>query len=146
VDASPLGTTSTCRGCTARIAWCLTIGGRRLPLDPAPSPHGTVVVQRQPDGTIRGRVLTGPELPAQGTAYRPHWQTCPSSEAFRRRQQDTGPRCGACRLPLDEEWSRAGHTRHVGCLPVPRPEVTPVEPPPAPVVHEQATLDLGGAW
>ena len=142
----PRPTTALCKGCPAQVSWVLTVGGRRMPLDVVPTADGTVVVEVQADGTVRARVLTGSELPAQGVAYRPHWQTCPSSESFRRRQVDHGPKCGACRQPLDRWLVDEGYTRHIGCLPSPRP--ADVAPPaePEPVVHEQGELfDLGGA-
>ena len=137
--------TSTCRGCPARIWWVLTVGGKRMPLDPIPTSDGSVVVEVRPDATVRARVLTGSELPAEGPAYRPHWQTCPSSETFRRRQVDHGPKCGLCRLPLDRWLVDEGYTRHVGCLPTPRPPDIAPAVEPVPVVHEQGALfNLGG--
>lgn len=137
-----------CQACTARILWVLTPAGRRMPLDEQPTEDGTGnVVIEHVGGQTRGRVLTGAEMPSQGPAYVPHHRTCPAAAEFRRRHDITVPRCGGCREPLDEWLVEHGYTRHVGCMPVHRPASvrTPPPAPPAPVVHEQAELDLGGA-
>ena len=59
-----------------------------MPLDPDPHPDGNVVLVTLDDGAIRGRVLTGDELPAQQTAYVRHDRTCARSpQAARLREQ-----------------------------------------------------------
>ena len=108
---------STCTGCGKPIRWVLTVGGKRMPLDPDPTPEGTVVRAVLEDGAVRAKVLTGAELPALVTAWRPHWVTCPNSAEFHRRRAVTTPRCRACGQPLDRVWADAGHAYHVLCAP-----------------------------
>lgn len=107
----------TCSGCGAPVRWVLTVGGRRMPLDPDPHPDGNVVRVTIDGGLVRAKVLTGAEMPAQDVAWRAHWTTCPASEGFRRRKTATTPRCVACRRPLDAGWAAAGHRYHVLCAP-----------------------------
>lgn len=146
--AGRLSTYTRCKACSALMLWVVTLGGKRMPLDPKPDPAGTVVVMHLPDGTVRGRVLTGEELPAVVEAHRPHDRTCPATA---RTPEETGPKCSACRSILDEWLVGQGYTRHIGCLSAPV-QRAPARPPVAlePVVepeptHEQAELfDLGG--
>jgi hypothetical protein len=120
------GTPATCTGphCGREIRWVITLGDKRLPLDPDPSPDGNVVLERQPDGSIRARVLTGHELPAQGNAWVPHHRTCPDAADFRRRQAATAPRCRAgCGYPMDPWLAAHGWRYHVLCAPPTRAEI-----------------------
>lgn len=111
----------SCRGCRTRVRYVLTLGGKRIALDPAPHPDGTVVLE--PD--LRARILTGDQLPAQRQAYREH-----------RCGQVARPRlCRACREPIHA----AAGALHPGCEPAPRPEATPE---PAGPTHAQEELPL----
>jgi hypothetical protein len=78
-----------------------------MPLDVDPSPDGNVVLE-QVAGSVRARVLTGDELPAQGDSYVPHHRTCPAAADFRRRKHVTTARCQVCRDPLDPTLARRG--------------------------------------
>lgn len=118
------GTTPTglepCNGptCTARIRWVITLAGARMPLEPQPDPDGNVIAVRLEDGSIRARVLTGAELPAQQTAWMPHWRNCPDSPEYRRRKTRTGPKCKACGGPMDPDLARTERwTTHPSCDP-----------------------------
>lgn len=135
-----LSTYTRCRSCSGLMLWCVTLGGDRWPLEPKPHADGTVVVTHLPDGTVRGRVLTGAELPAQQEAYRRHDRVCPAKP-----RPAEGPKCGGCREVMDEWLVEQGYTRHIGCLPTPSARRAPVEPPAEPEPqHEQGALDLGG--
>lgn len=130
-------TYSTCTGpgCGQLMLWVVTIGGKRMPLDPEPADDGNVHVTRLDDGTIRGRVLTGAELPAEGlTVYRPHHRTCVAAAEFRRRKASSGPQCRAGDGPLSPWLSDRGRWWHVGCEPVTAAELaivlTPMPAPP----------------
>lgn len=146
--AGRLSTYTRCKSCGGLQLWCVTIGGKRIGLDPRPSVIGTVVVTHLDDGTVRGRVLTGEELPAMVEAHRPHDRTCPATA---RTPEESGPKCSACRCVLDEWLVGQGYTRHINCLsaaaqrPAARPQAAlepVVEPEPT---HEQAELfDIGG--
>jgi hypothetical protein len=114
------GRTSACKGdgCGALIRWLFTENGRRMPLDVDPHPDGTVVLV-QVDGKTLARVLTGAQLPAQETAYRPHWATCPASDAMRAKKARAaarGPLCGRCGHPMDTALAeREGWREHPAC-------------------------------
>jgi hypothetical protein len=110
---------ASCSACLAPIRWVLTEGDKRMPIDPTPSPDGNVVPVRRDDGSIRARVLTGDQLPAQRTAWVPHHRTCPHADDFRRRKRAAAVRCGVCREPMDPVLAAHGHTTHPGCAPVP---------------------------
>jgi len=115
-------TTCTGQGCGATIRWVITIAGRRMPINPDPHPDGTIIREVTPEG-IRARVLTGDQLPAQQTAWQPHWVTCPDSPQFRDRKARTTPRCRACSGPLDPWLVAQGRPWHVLCEPPTRAEI-----------------------
>ena len=113
-------TYTTClgAGCRALIFWVTTEGGKQMPLDQEPHPDGNVLLVPQADGTLRGRVLTGRDLPARGPAYRPHHRSCPDADRFRRKRPSEGPKCRAgCGWRLDPWLSDHGHAYHVLCSP-----------------------------
>jgi hypothetical protein len=89
-----------------------------MPLNPDPHPAGTVILTTV-DGHTRARVLTGNELPAQETAWRPHWATCPKApeyKAARQRRHSQGPLCAVCRQPMDPALARLEHwATHPSC-------------------------------
>lgn len=121
-------TRCTGAGCGRLMMWVLTVGGQRMPLDPQPHDDGNVIITRLDDGSIRGRVLTGEELPAEGRiVYRPHHRTCIASAEFRRRKAVTAPRCAACGLPLALSLVDIGHRFHVNCDPGPAGTARPRE-------------------
>jgi hypothetical protein len=106
---------STCTLCHAPIVWRLTVGNRRFRLEPEPAEGGNVVVVTLPDGTVRAKVLTGPEMPAQQEAYRIH--ACARPERVVRR-------CGVCWQPLPAELVAVEDWRcHPCCEPGYRREV-----------------------
>lgn len=111
---STAGRVTACKapGCGQMIRWLFTEARKRIPLDPDPHPDGTVVLVKVGHETL-ARVLTGAQLPAQETAYRAHWATCPGSDAMRAkkaREAARGPLCGGCgsAMPADlaglEHW------------------------------------------
>lgn len=110
-------TRTTCTACGAPLVWVVTVGGRRMPLDPDPHPAGNVVRVAGRTGP-RARVLTGGEMPAQETAWRAHFTTCPNASEFRRRKAAAAPRCTTCGDPMNAELTRrTGWTEHPACPP-----------------------------
>lgn len=97
-----------CPRCGEVVLYVLTVGGHRRALNPDPHPAGTVTIQTLPDGAVRGRMLTGPELPAQTTAYRLHDRTCPRGAESARVRAASAARCLTCRTPLDAVLARLG--------------------------------------
>jgi hypothetical protein len=114
------GRTAACKapGCDELIRWLFSESGKRLPVDPDPHPDGTVVLVVV-EGKTLARVLTGAQLPAQETAYRAHWTTCPGSDAMRAkkaREARRGPLCAACGKPMDANLvADEGSTEHPSC-------------------------------
>lgn len=119
------GRVTACKGegCGAVIRWLFTESGRRMPLDVDPHPDGTVVLVEH-EGKTLARVLTGAQLPAQETAWRPHWATCPASDAMRAKRARTaarGPLCSGCGGPIPADLAEAeGWTHHPCCDPAER--------------------------
>lgn len=112
-------THTQCTGpnCGADIVWTVTDAGKRMPLNPEPSPDGNVILRTDDHGQIRAHVLTGSQLPAQVEAWVPHHRTCVDSADYRRRRRATTARCRVCRDPLDPWLPEHGYDSHIGCLP-----------------------------
>jgi hypothetical protein len=109
-----------CTRCDALIMWVVTHGGHRRAINPNPHPDGVILLETV-GGELRGRVLTGDELPAQQAAHVPHDRTCPRSPEAARRRAAAVPKCRACAGTPDERldavWAAAGHHYHVNCAP-----------------------------
>lgn len=70
-----------CRGCGALIAWRMTTGAARMPLDPDPVADGNIVIE--PDG--RCRLLPRSARPEVGQPlFQSHWVSCPARDRFRK--------------------------------------------------------------
>ena len=81
---------STCKSCGARIIWCVTEQGKRMPVDRQPSNDGTVHVFECPeDGTdmceVLGDILKRELAREQGEfLYKSHFATCPNAKQHRK--------------------------------------------------------------
>lgn len=71
-----------CRSCGAEIVWAQTKQGKKMPVDAAAHPDGTLKVTAERDGTLVVEVRA-----PEGTQprYRPHFSTCPDAESWRQR-------------------------------------------------------------
>lgn len=114
--AGELTPDATCPRCGAGVRWVMTVGGRRIPLDPAPHDAGTYAPRETRDGR-RYESLTGGQLPAQETAYRRHDRTCPKSREAARVAAITTARCRGCGHPLDPVLAAGGDVYHPTCAP-----------------------------
>lgn len=130
---------ATCASCLAPIRWIVTVGDKRMPLDVDPHEDGTVVIVRTREGHVRGRVLTGDQLPAQDTAYRSHFVTCPHAAEHRRRKAIATPKCHGCQGPMDPVLARTD-LYHPTCAPDPTAMRAALDV--ARAVPEQEALDL----
>jgi len=74
----------TCSFCKATIAWCVTVNGKRMPLDATPDEGGNVFV-RLIDGVITGHVRHKNEDRPEGVAYMPHVASCKRKPTPRRK-------------------------------------------------------------
>jgi len=92
----------TCTKCSAPVKYVLTVGGRRVPLEPDPHPAGTHVPVKV-GGQTRSRVLGGGELPAQEPAWRDHRTTCSAGKHASDRAARLRPKCRVCTKPMDPE-------------------------------------------
>lgn len=72
---SPLPT-RPCGLCHRPVAWVLTDGGARMPVDPKPDEAGNVYV-RAVQGRYRAKVSSKAEPRPPGVPFMPHWATCP---------------------------------------------------------------------
>lgn len=69
--------TSTCDRCKRTIVWCVTPEGKKIPLDPDPSPAGKVwcSIER---GVVVGRVASKANPRPPGKPFVAHFITCTS--------------------------------------------------------------------
>lgn len=71
---------SACRSCGAEIIWAITPAGRRMPVDAAPDPTGTLRLAQEPYNVTV--VVAGPS--DEEPRHRPHFATCPQANEWRR--------------------------------------------------------------
>lgn len=67
--------TTSCRHCGVPVAWCLSMNGNPIPIDPTPDPTGNVFVEYE-DGRLVGRVSSKDDPRPRGVAFKPHFATC----------------------------------------------------------------------
>ena len=80
---------ATCKSCGARIMWCITITGKRMPVDARESPRGNLTLEPQPDGELLARYVP----PGEGT-HSSHFATCPNAAEHRNKGQGSLPGLG----------------------------------------------------
>lgn len=77
----------SCASCGARILWCVTPAGRRIPVDADPVPGGNLRLAGQPGGTTQATVA-GAAVDLfdgdDGSRYVSHFATCPHASEHRR--------------------------------------------------------------
>lgn len=69
----------TCRSCARDIVWGMTPAGKRMPLDPDPSPDGNLWID---EGVI---MSTKVDPPDGAPRYLSHFVTCPDAKRWRER-------------------------------------------------------------
>lgn len=73
----------TCRSCRARVAWCRTPAGKRIPLDAAPTADGEFVALRQGRGDYLAEKFQ-PLRHVEEKRYACHFGTCAAVKRARR--------------------------------------------------------------
>lgn len=77
---------STCRSCHAEIVWTFTAAsGKRMPLDPIPTPGGNVIIDAQGCSVV----LSITDTATPGPRFTPHWATCPTADQHRTHAERT---------------------------------------------------------
>ena len=69
---------ATCKSCGARIMWCITSTGKRMPVDARESFRGNLTLEPQPDGELLARYVEA----GTGT-HTSHFATCPNAAEHR---------------------------------------------------------------
>jgi hypothetical protein len=74
-----------CSSCKSPVWWAITTAGKRMPMDPAPTDAGNMIIidRDQPAPIVkalRPREAVAPDVPR----YVSHFATCPNSRAHRR--------------------------------------------------------------
>ena len=85
---------SVCKSCRAIVVWSVTLAGKRMPLDHAPSPDGRffVFVPDDPREPLQCANVSERSERAEEARYtdRPrytsHFATCPNAEEHRRKR------------------------------------------------------------
>lgn len=81
-----------CRSCHAPIRWAVTQKGRRMPLDPEPTPDGNLVLApaveaRRAPTVVALTAHNDPPLDPNTPRYTSHFATCPDAPRHRRRNR-----------------------------------------------------------
>lgn len=78
-----------CKSCGQPIVWCRTDTGKRMPVDPEPSPEGNLVLIAGELPTTRS-VSRGGHQPGE-PLYVSHFKTCPHASAHRKKTSPKKP-------------------------------------------------------
>jgi len=81
---------ATCKSCGARIYWCVTTTGKRMPVNATESASGNLLLELQPGGELLARYVS----PGEGT-HTSHFATCPHAAQHRGHGQGSLPGMGA---------------------------------------------------
>ena len=73
---------SKCRSCGAAISWAKTSSGKRIPIDPEPSPKGNLVLRG--DAEKLAIFATAVNADARELRYTSHFANCPNAASHRR--------------------------------------------------------------
>lgn len=74
-----------CRSCGAPIRWTISAKGRRLPIDPEPSPDGNITLEDR--GQYREPRAVAHTVKAPDVVYYiSHFATCPDAKKWRRKR------------------------------------------------------------
>lgn len=88
LSGPPRGDYGPCSSCRRACRWTVSTKGKRLPLDPAPEPDGTIALA-DVEGETVGVVVSGDlleHLRRRGAKlYRSHFATCPHADRRCRR-------------------------------------------------------------
>ncbi|HKE66002.1 MAG TPA: hypothetical protein VKB59_15305 [Micromonosporaceae bacterium] len=77
----------TCRSCGKPVLWVETANGKRMPVDPEPSPRGNLWLSFDPDRaafTAHTAARGNGDEPASVARYVAHFVTCPQADDWRR--------------------------------------------------------------
>lgn len=98
---APPGKLGTCEYCGRAIRWVVTRKAKRMPLDPAPVTDGTVVIERDLDGSVYARVLRSGEATIL-ERFNAHFASC-----------NTARRCASDSLPraIERTFEKHGASR-----------------------------------
>lgn len=78
-------TLARCRSCSAPIFWCVTVNGKRIPIDREPAEDGNVTIERQKTGDLLATVHAASFPPVGAKRWRSHFSSCPQAAQHRRR-------------------------------------------------------------
>jgi hypothetical protein len=73
-----------CFSCGAEIVWYMTERGRKIPLDPDPTPDGNLILV---EDIVRYLTAEQRKQPVTDRRYISHFATCPSAEQHRKKPQ-----------------------------------------------------------
>jgi hypothetical protein len=73
----------TCKSCGAEIVWAKTIKGRPIPLDPAPSPRGNIVIGEAGIALVYNAPAGIAPRFEDAPRYLSHFATCPDADLHR---------------------------------------------------------------
>ena len=75
-----------CRYCPEQIIFAVTENGKRIPLDPVPSPKGNIMLEFTPDGSPPLATVVADPAKATCALYISHFATCPGAQRARRKR------------------------------------------------------------
>lgn len=75
-----------CRSCKARVEWCITEGGKTMPIDPEPTRYGNLIkTGAYVNGKAEVHTSTNrDELHGNEVRFTSHFATCANADLHRR--------------------------------------------------------------
>lgn len=76
---------ANCKTCQADIVWAKLPSGKRMPVDAAPSPAGSILLgYPTADGSRQASVIPEPDRGGYAELHVSHFSTCPDADGHRR--------------------------------------------------------------
>lgn len=74
-----------CKSCGAKVIWCVTVNGKKMPVDTEPVHNGNILLRRRGDKTMA--LYLSKEAQPRGDEHRyvSHFATCPHAKSHRRK-------------------------------------------------------------
>ncbi len=74
-----------CSSCKAKVIWCVTVNGKKMPVDVEPVVNGNIVLRKRGDKTMALYIGKNTQQREGEALYVSHFATCPNARHHRKK-------------------------------------------------------------